>query len=353
MGSPEMIEIQMENCQRVGNSATEMMKTLKQNSLRAFCFCFDVVVQNGSLNGVAAQAPDRAALKKEIAAFKVGKTGATDWGKNKTAWTQAADKMTDEQVSLLRVALKRASLSRAEYTGDVANRKGAIIVGTGWVHGSSMSYPQLAADAAPTAPKPVAVPAPATTPATHKVPTRAEMTAVATGLIEGTIPNRLGVAYKKIRETQGKNRSREIDMIITKQGGSLAEPYCQYGQQEFLDQLCDYYGIDRKAVKIPEGGGTLNVFAGVPSKYKIKAPVPMSWTTWRHGSTAKGHVGMNFTPPVNGKYHMFEFNTSAGSEVVRDGEGAMWTDRTTGTIGDMIPQGYTDIYQAIVDAMPA
>ena len=351
MGSPQMIEIQMENCQRVANSAIDMMKSLKQDSLRAFCFCFDVVVQNGSLNGVSAQLPDRAALKKEITAFKVGSTGATDWGKNKSAWLTAADKMTDEQVSLLRVALKRASLSRPQYTGDVANRKGAIIVGSGWVHGALMSYPQLAADAAPTVPKPVAVPAPVASPANHKVPTREEMTAVATGLIEGTIPNRLGVAYKKIRETEGKNRSREIDMIITKQGGKLAEPYCQYGQQEFLDELCSYYGIDRKLVKIPEGGGTLNTYRSVPAKYKIKSPIPMSWTTWRHGETEKGHVGMNFTVPVKGTYHMFEFNTSAGSSVVRDGEGAMWTDRTTGKIGDMVVFGYTDVYQALVDAM--
>lgn len=185
-----------------------------------------------------------------------------------------------------------------------------------------------------------------------KIPTRDEMLKVLVGMCEGTIPTNVG-PYKLIRETKGKNRSPEIDKLIKAQGGSLAEPYCQYGQQEMLDELCRYYKLDRKLVQIPEGGSTQTVWSLVPKQYKLEEPGVLCWVTWRHGTSYQGHVEMCLTEAVKGKYKTFGFNTTVDGDdkVVRDGQGAGYMDRRTGTIGDMNVKGYTDVYQAIVDAM--
>lgn len=184
------------------------------------------------------------------------------------------------------------------------------------------------------------------------LPTREQVLKALIGMIEGNIKTKCG-AYKLIRETKGNNRSPEIDKLIKAQGGSLGEPYCQYGQQEVLDELCRYYNVERKLVQIPEGGSTQTVWSLVPDKYKVEGPKPMCWVTWQHGTSYRGHVEMCLTDAVKTKYQTFGFNTSVTTDdkVVRDGQGAGYMDRRTGTIGDMRVKGYTDIYEALIDAM--
>lgn len=185
-----------------------------------------------------------------------------------------------------------------------------------------------------------------------KVPTRDEMLAVLKGLIEGTIPNRLGFPYKNIREDKGKNRSIEIDKISKKQGGALGDPYCIMGSQEILDELCDHYKVDRKLVEIPEGASTQTVWENTPKKYKSQEPDAMKWVTWRKGSTWTGHNGTCLGKLANGVFPTFEFNTSAGGPgVERDGEGTAYKSRDMDGYGDTKIRGFTDVYQAIVDAM--
>jgi hypothetical protein len=51
-------------------------------------------------------------------------------------------------------------------------------------------------------------------------------------------------------------------------------------------------------------------------------------------------------------FRTFEFNTTAyGDDVVRDGQGAEYVKRTDGPTASMKVRGFTDVYQAIVDAM--
>lgn len=184
------------------------------------------------------------------------------------------------------------------------------------------------------------------------IPTREQMLEAAIGMIEGTIPTRIG-PYKNVRESNGKNRSKAIDSLIKAQGGSLGDPYCQWGLQEWLDELCRYYKVDRKKVAIPEGGSTQTVYGDTPSRFKISKPASLCWMTWRYGTSWQGHVGMVLKVLSSSQVQNFEFNTTVRvNEVVRDGQGASYVKRSTGSkIGTMTLRGYIDVYAAIIEAM--
>lgn len=190
-----------------------------------------------------------------------------------------------------------------------------------------------------------------------KVPTRDEMNLVVKGFVDGTIPTRVG-PYSKIKEIKGKNnRSDQIDSINKAQGGSLADPYCQAGMQETLDEQCRYYDIDRKKVNIPEGVGTQDVWRKTPAKYKTNSPQPCMWVNWKHtDNPGRGHTGLTITGVVKKIFfNTMEFNTTAaGQKVVRDGEGFYYgLERDLDGYGDAVINGFIDVYAAIVDAMIA
>jgi len=185
------------------------------------------------------------------------------------------------------------------------------------------------------------------------IPSREEMLGAVIGMIEGDIPVQNG-PFKIIRETKGKNRSAEIDALIKRQGGTLGDPYCAWGQQEILDELCAYYGIDRKKVKLNEGGSCDSLFKKLDKakKYRVSSPSPLCWVIFIYPS-GKGHIEMCLaTADGKGNFRAFGFNTTAkGAEVVRDGQGAGYTLRSVKGYGDAKVRGYFDVYQAIVDAM--
>ena len=183
------------------------------------------------------------------------------------------------------------------------------------------------------------------------IPTREEMLQVVLDLISGKIRPRIGFGYADIRETQGKNRSPALDTLIRRQGGALGDPYCQFGLQEMLDDLCAHYKINRKSVRLPEGGSTQSVFESTPKEFKHSQPLPMRWVTWRKGDSWRGHVGIVTGPVKNGLFQTFEFNTGPGPGVVRDGDGAFFKSRDLDGYGDMRLRGYIDVYQAVTEAM--
>jgi hypothetical protein len=140
------------------------------------------------------------------------------------------------------------------------------------------------------------------------------------------------------------------------QGGSLADPYCQAGVQEILDEKCRYYKIDRKKVNIPESVGTQYVWGHTNSKYKHKEPKVGSWVNWRKGNSGQGHTGEVIEyKPGSSTFKTLEFNTSAaGQNVERDGEGFYYgLSRSVRGSVSMRINGYIDVYQAIVDTMIA
>jgi hypothetical protein len=186
-----------------------------------------------------------------------------------------------------------------------------------------------------------------------RVPTREQMLEVFLGMCNGKIPTKLGIAYYLIRETHGHNRSPHIDTLIKRQGGTLGDPYCMWGMQECLDELCDYYAVNRRLVLIPEGGATQTVFARTVPTIKKQIPMPMTMVFWRQNSNhSRGHVGMVVSDLAqNSSFRVFEFNTNISNqnEVVRDGEGAGFVTRRLNGTQTMTIIGYVDVYQAMTD----
>lgn len=161
--------------------------------------------------------------------------------------------------------------------------------------------------------------------------------------------------YKKIRETKGKNRSPELDKLILNQGGSLGEPYCVYGQQQAIDDICSLLKLDRKTVLVPEGGSSQRVFKKSPDRFKKSKPAPMRLVVWQYASDpTRGHFGMCLSEADNnGSFQTFEFNTSPdASAVIRDGQGAHFTNRNVSGTRSMKILGYIDLFDAIVEAAP-
>lgn len=158
--------------------------------------------------------------------------------------------------------------------------------------------------------------------------------------------------YKKIRETSGKNRSPELDKLILNQGGSLGEPYCVYGQQQAIDDICSILKIDRKSVAIPEGGSTQRVFKNSPDRFKKSKPAPMRIVVWQYASDpTHGHFGMCLSyADGNGLFQTFEFNTNPDpGAVIRDGQGAHFVNRNVAGTRTMRILGYIDLFEAITE----
>lgn len=193
--------------------------------------------------------------------------------------------------------------------------------------------------------------------AKSKIPTREEMLQVFLDLCDGTLPNELGIAYQNIRETHGNNRSPFLDKMIRKQGGTLADPYCMWGMQESIDELCRYYKIDRRLVSmsIPKGGSTQTVFRTSSEAFKHQSPLQMRMVFWRQNSNpSRGHVGMVVSGlRQDSSFSTFEFNTSVTTqdEVVRDGQGAGFLSRRLNGTGTMAIIGYVDVYDAIAEVL--
>ncbi len=80
---PAVIELQKLACSGIATQADTMMQGLGFDSLRAFCWCFDIVTHNGSLKGVKRPKPDRARASELINEMKPSKLGGGDMLKNR------------------------------------------------------------------------------------------------------------------------------------------------------------------------------------------------------------------------------------------------------------------------------
>lgn len=139
----EVVKIQFEAAKVKKLQAEAVERFLGLQSLRAFCWAFDIVVQNGSMKDVNLLAPSRLNAKRELMQFEANGPGVDDFKKNRVIWIDMLDTAEMEQVSLLRTTIARTKLANPSYTADVINRKGSIAMGKGWVHGQLYKFPQL------------------------------------------------------------------------------------------------------------------------------------------------------------------------------------------------------------------
>jgi hypothetical protein len=154
MGTPPMRVQQDERIARKAKAAFDTAsewaahKPGGQPSKRSFCWFFDVVTQNGSLEGVSFEdvaqfleqnKPDKA--DDFICNFLAARTGNSghvkDAHKNADLWRNKAD---SEEIELLAMSYLRSETANPKWRHVVLNRKGTIAMGGGWVNGSKRDF---------------------------------------------------------------------------------------------------------------------------------------------------------------------------------------------------------------------
>jgi hypothetical protein len=153
-------------------------------------------------------------------------------------------------------------------------------------------------------------------------------------------------AYMNFRESEGYNRSKDIDPMILRNGGTLGIPYCMFGQQDILRAVEKKFNVK---FDLPKTGSTQKFWADTKAIYKTQTPVPYSIGIYQKGDLWKGHA-VQCRGSVNSKeFATFEFNTSpdAGPDIVRDGQGCYFKVRPLSGYGDMKLKGFVDIFKAM------
>lgn len=152
--------------------------------------------------------------------------------------------------------------------------------------------------------------------------------------------------YMAIREEFGKNRGKELDALILRNGGSLGDPYCVFGLQDILRATEINFNIE---FDLPRGGSVVSFYNQVKAEYKGLLPRPYSIACYRYDQSWQGHAGLSLSKVGIQEHSTFEFNTSpnATEEIVRDGEGAYFKVRNIQGFGKMKLMGFVYIMEAI------
>lgn len=177
---------------------------------------------------------------------------------------------------------------------------------------------------------------------------KAVITKYVVDLINGTEKNPLqqGLVYKNLKETNGNNRSPDLDKMILRQGGRLGEPYCLYIQQDILDCIRLKFNC---IIRLSEGGGTQDFFDSTSDMYISEKPLPLSIGIYQNkDDEEKGHAVLCLSyMNSHNEFTTFEGNTSSDNhDVVRDGEGCYFKSRKLDYPSKRI-RGFIDIYSAI------
>lgn len=153
-------------------------------------------------------------------------------------------------------------------------------------------------------------------------------------------------AYKDFRESEGKNKSKDIDALLIRNGGSLSMPYCCFGLMDILRAVEIKFQIK---FDLPKSGSTQGFFNRTKPEYKTSEPTPYTIGIYQKGDEYKGHAVFCLAKIDNEKFSTFEFNTSpdVGPNIERDGQGCYFKIRSVDGYGDMRMRGFVDIFKAI------
>lgn len=117
-----------------GKKAYALMDVWRLHSLRAFCFFFDVAVQNGSMKGIK-----RADIDLSLDEYWSVMSQADD--SLIREWTNIVP--TEEQMLLFIAGWERSRKSIKRWQDDVFSRKSCIAMGRGLVHGQVFDFQTL------------------------------------------------------------------------------------------------------------------------------------------------------------------------------------------------------------------
>jgi len=123
MGSPKMVQIQLEAAKPMGDYAGFFQRKWQLGSVAAYCWFFDTRVQNGS---ILIPKPEDTDVNTYMTVVS-----SAPW-KCRKLWEMMVPTM--EQCCLMKASWDRAMMSREEYKMDVFCRKATIVMGKGYVH---------------------------------------------------------------------------------------------------------------------------------------------------------------------------------------------------------------------------
>lgn len=129
---PEVVKIQKELASEKGDWAERVMKRWHFDSSRAYCFFFDIRVQNGWMKRVEKPAVDMDRF------FRVVHHAEEE---DKEVWGQRVP--SREQIILFLAGWDRSRKSHPRWRSDVFKRKSCIAMGKGVVHGKAWDFSQL------------------------------------------------------------------------------------------------------------------------------------------------------------------------------------------------------------------
>ncbi|HEX8168017.1 MAG TPA: peptidoglycan-binding domain 1 protein [Beijerinckiaceae bacterium] len=154
MGTPEMRAQQDQRIDKVAasalKSATDWMSAQGKGAAtkRLFCWFFDLITQNGGLEGLApkdvadfinAHGPGLAddAICNFLEAVPGTKGHAKDAHQNGSLWRNKVD---DEKLEILTMSYLRSNTANPLWRHVVLNRKGTIAMGSGWVNSTKYDF---------------------------------------------------------------------------------------------------------------------------------------------------------------------------------------------------------------------
>jgi len=163
-------------------------------------------------------------------------------------------------------------------------------------------------------------------------------------------------AYAHVRETEGQNRSKEIDMFNKLADVDIGSPYCVSGA---------VFGLYPYIIKLAKADGIHLQYAGPSTassqsffkrgaKAVIGGPVFGAAAIYQQlANPTRGHFTTCLVDKLNGKkFDTFEFNTSVdiekNGEMERDGQGASFKTRSIEGYTSMRFLGFVDVYQFFV-----
>lgn len=157
MGTPQMRAQQDVRIDAVAQKAFDLADQWARQrggapaSKRLFCWFFDLITQNGGLEGLTPKAvrdfvtintPDRVDdLICDFLANRSGNSGHDrDARKNGALWRNPSD---DEKLEILCMSYLRSKTANSRWRHVVVNRKGTIAVGKGWVNSTQHDFSSL------------------------------------------------------------------------------------------------------------------------------------------------------------------------------------------------------------------
>jgi len=152
--------------------------------------------------------------------------------------------------------------------------------------------------------------------------------------------------YIGISESDGPNRSPQIDSFNKFMKVPLGSAYCLSGLWYALDNIAQIYGAIN--INLPKTGHCLTFARDTKPIYKSKNPEPGDFGIYQMGGTASGHA-VYVQKILNDQIKTVEFNTvGSDKKMIREGDGCFYRERPIVGIGNMKLVTFVRVIDALI-----